>query len=143
MGFFGDIFGKTEPKDKARSKPKYKFVYEHRTYNVGVTTALIIFDDGREVHTKMYGSVDQYLDHRFWGDEPEQKPKIRPAYVATSIDVYRQFITSFGPTEQHKIVDDPINPTIAWTGKIAHAEIVETATYEVTYVTAVDVVEDV
>ena len=113
--------------------------YEDKMYEVGVTTALVIFDDGREVHTKMYGYVKQYVYYEasYGFLRPTRNELIvRAAWVITSLEVYRSFLHDVVPDQLSKVVDDPNNPTVAWTGRIAHLEVFETLPHQVCYRTA-------
>lgn len=96
--------------------------YEDQVFDVGVTTVLIIFNDGREVHSKVYGNVDQYVSRSGIAYAP---------IVQSSETVYKQMLTSFDPNLPMKVYDDFLNPTVAWTGIVSHMEIHETSSYEV------------
>jgi hypothetical protein len=116
-------------------------VYIDKEFEVGITTALVIFDDGREVHTKFYGSVDQFVDKVFLLYNIPKPITVSEPYVTTSVEAYKAFLFNLDPNSIEKIVDDPQDPTVAWTGRVAHLEIVETVPHKITY--RVSVLEEV
>lgn len=121
------------PKKKVEAiplKPLKKLVYTDFQYDVGVTTALVIFRDGREVHTKFYGWVDQYI---FGPYVKGGETTVCKTYVFSSIDTYKNFLNNLVAGQETKIVDDTLNPLYSWIGQVAHLEIVETLPYTITY----------
>src|SRR5581483_1289972 len=99
---------------------------------------LVIFDDSREVHTKIYGEVDQYVDYPSYG---RKTYRVNTPSIWTSEEKYRHWLQHTKPDEFVKILDDPMTPEIAWCGRIIHLEKVETQKHEIKYQVA-RIVED-
>lgn len=125
--WFKEFFSET-PTTPVQAQPKLvkKLIHTDKSFDVGVTTMAITFDDGREVHAKIYGNVNQFIYYY----EPL---KVLEPYVITSVDKYKSFLSSFNPSDHVKIVDDENNPTTAWTGRIANLEIYKTEPHEICY----------
>ncbi len=116
------------PIEEQLIKNRQKLEYEDKTFDVGVTTVLIIFDDGREVHSKVYGNVYQYIDHPVSDGDIF---RVLDVQVQRSEETYKQQLYNLGPDEVTKVYDDGLTPTIAWTGKIRHMEIASTDKYDI------------
>lgn len=117
---------KKPPKNKKQQDMLYS---ETQQFDVGVTTVLVIFRDGREVHTKFYGEVDQYVRY----PDGDGDIKVYAPDVITSLQSYQRNLRDLIPGYECKIVDDPINPTCAWVGMISHMEVISTASHVVEY----------
>lgn len=116
------------------SKPKppekeYSMVYDTKLFNTGISTVYVVFSDGREVETKFYGDIDQYVPYR----DVTTETKFSEPYVMNSHYRAAQWIGELKPGEQIKIVDDSRNITVAWIGMVHHAEIVKTEELMISY----------
>ena len=123
-----------KPKKVEPPAPRKKILrYDNQEFEVGATTVLIIFEDGREVHSKIYGTVDQYVRTPFQhGDDY----RAYPPSIQTSEDTYKNWMQNVSPNEPIKVFDDGLNPSVTWIGKIAHMEIHETVKHTVTHTVA-------
>lgn len=115
--------------------------YTDQMYDVGVSTVSVVFSDGREVYTKVYGEVSQYVRHSdrdifFSKKEKTRAPVADAAYIDSSVSKFKSMLMSYDHSVPLKFVDDEKNPTVAWSGMVAHMELVETQPHEVGFRTA-------
>jgi hypothetical protein len=101
-------------------KKTYRLVHHEQTFNVGIATVLVIFRDGREIHAKFYGYVDQYISSSW-----HVNGNVSPVYRVEGKEAARHFLRNLNMNEESKFLDDPINPTCGWSGLVAHFEILD------------------
>lgn len=109
-------------------KLRYRVIYTTKERDVGVSTVLIIFTDGREVHTKMYGWVEQYVSSHY------DPPMVGAVYGQSSEQAFKQWLLDLTPTEDRKILDDPrADVPVMWVGRVSHAELLKTEPFKVEF----------
>ena len=143
QGFFTKLFSgftapeptPEPPKPVVLKKRTTKLVSKKQMVDLGATSILLKFSDGRELVTKIYGNYesygnegrDEYLDIGF--STPRVRPVVEPYIedrgLTTSLKKAEEFIKSIPQTEG-TYTDCPRVPTKSEVGKVITATIIKT-----------------
>ena len=123
------------PKPVELKKRTKKLVSKKETIDLGVTSVLLKFQDGRELITKVYGHTrntfgnegcDQRLDRNRYGEYIVDL--VEPFFsnrLDTSLEVSERYISEIDELEI-TYVDCPRKPTVSFVGKVISAQIIKT-----------------
>ena len=109
-----------------------------KTVNLGKTSILLTFDDGKKFTKVVMGRVFQHID---FGNNcssisypPAREPFVYEVSLISSETVATNYILNISPKENIYPNDD-IQPTEAHLGKVKHAKILKTTKHEIEFQT--------
>ena len=130
------------PKPVELKKRTKKLVSKKEMVDLGVTSVLLKFQDGRELITRVYGSYSESVD--YGSDEHKEgiknnydfksgkytsevvEPSVILVYKKDSATLAEQFIKSLKGDVSTTQVDCPRKPTVSFVGKVISAQIIKT-----------------
>lgn len=135
MQFLKNLFSKPQPippasepeKPRELKKRTTKLVSKKEMVDLGTTSILLKFEDGRELVTRIYGSYCQYTRQ---GNDEEvdsllKEPQAAFPTFTPSLKNAEQFITGLS-NEESIYTDCPRVPTKSEVGKVITATIIKT-----------------